>query len=319
MADTLNDGVMSKLDPYEGSANDKQMQALRSLISAGVGGSTLNDLWLQYCTQEGFTQGTTQERIKAFMLSRLGAFPSSNYNDIQRAFWNSGGAFDPTAQIFDFSDRALRDLPVRMQALGFTYERNSPKTVLQYVQYVQNLYLWSEQFDNAVWFKDGLTVQANAALAPDSRTTADKLTPSFATQIHAVSQAVTLDNSKTYAASMYIANAGLNYAVFIVNTGAGEIQATVDLTTGAVTNVVGAIALSIEVAAVGTLRRCIASFTTDATGTPTVKVAAVQTAGVNSFSGDGVNGIYVWGAQVQEGGVSAYAITTSMALYWHRI
>lgn len=43
-----------------------------------------------------------------------------------------------------------------------------------------NLLTWSEQFDNAIWLKQTLTVTANAHTAPDGSATADAAVPTSA-------------------------------------------------------------------------------------------------------------------------------------------
>ena len=51
-----------------------------------------------------------------------------------------------------------------------------------------NLLTYSEQFDNAAWTKDAVTVTANAGVAPDGTTTADAVVPTATTAIHRVVQ-----------------------------------------------------------------------------------------------------------------------------------
>jgi hypothetical protein len=88
---TLNDGVMSKLSAYQGTANDKQMQFLQAVVIAAAPGDTLDDLWTKYMIQGGYSVagGTLQEQITRFMNAAVGMpVGLTTYNDIQTAYWN---------------------------------------------------------------------------------------------------------------------------------------------------------------------------------------------------------------------------------------
>jgi len=89
MAATLNDGVLSKLAAYPGTANDKQKAWLNAIVIGSNDSHTLDGLWGMLCTQSGFTDGTTQDRVREYMRQVIGASPTATYNDIQRAFWNT--------------------------------------------------------------------------------------------------------------------------------------------------------------------------------------------------------------------------------------
>jgi hypothetical protein len=323
MTDTLNDGVMSKLSQFSGTANDKQVQALRSLISAGVAGSALNDLWLQYCTQEGFTQGTTQERIKALMLSSLGAFPSSNYNDIQRAFWNSASTpINPTEFFFDFDTGPLTNLPANMLALNFVYTRTGTKYVLQdlgaglllvqlaqnqfgnsydgvggrYAYWaekaVQNLFGFTQAFDNAYWAKTNTTITPNSVISPDTSLTADTIVESVdggAAQHFVAKNMATAGTRQTFSA--YIKAAGRSRVQLLF----GSANPIFDLISGTLfSNPSGLGTPAIEYAG-NNWWRCSITQTPTATAARFIIVEGTQT----SYQGDGRGALYIWGAQLE--------------------
>lgn len=67
----------------------------------------------------------------------------------------------------------------------------------------RNLLTYSEQMDNAVWVKGGVSVSANAAIAPDRTATADLLTGTGATpRVYQLLGGIT--NGGTYTASVYV-------------------------------------------------------------------------------------------------------------------
>lgn len=55
----------------------------------------------------------------------------------------------------------------------------------------ENQILWSEQVDNVAWIKANVTINADASIAPDGTTTADKLEETAVTNTHFINQTVT--------------------------------------------------------------------------------------------------------------------------------
>lgn len=86
---TLNDAVMSALSAFTGTSNDRQRQWLLSMLAVTPSTyATLDDLWGLFVYQEGFTSGTLQENICAYMKSVIGGSPVGTYNDIELQFWS---------------------------------------------------------------------------------------------------------------------------------------------------------------------------------------------------------------------------------------
>lgn len=79
----------------------------------------------------------------------------------------------------------------------------------------ENLLLRSEEMDNASWIKSGLTVTANAAIAPDGTLTADLLSNTTTESIY---QQTTLSavSGSVYTYSVYVKQASLDWIRFIV-------------------------------------------------------------------------------------------------------
>jgi len=100
----------------------------------------------------------------------------------------------------------------------------------------ENLLTFSEQFNNAVWTKTvGLTVIADAAVAPNGTMTADRIVPPNGTGNAALAQGFTYLSS-IYSPSFYAKADGYNFVQFFSTVGASSGFINFDLTTGAVTN-----------------------------------------------------------------------------------
>jgi hypothetical protein len=68
-----------------------------------------------------------------------------------------------------------------------------------------NLLLRSQEFDNASWARNAITVSANttATTAPDGTSTADKFVENSGTSVHNNAQTITATSSTTYTVSIY--------------------------------------------------------------------------------------------------------------------
>lgn len=79
----------------------------------------------------------------------------------------------------------------------------------------ENLLTYSEEMDNAIWIKAGLTVTNNAAIAPDGTLTADLLSNTTTESIY---QQTTLPaaSGSVYSYSVYVKQASLDWIRFIV-------------------------------------------------------------------------------------------------------
>lgn len=187
-----------------------------------------------------------------------------------------------------------------------------------------NLLLRSEEFDNnAAWSKSRSTVTANATTSPDGTVNADKLVEdTTATNTHRVyQQASKAASSLTRTFSVYLKASERTFSRITVADNIEGVTARVDIdlsagTIGAATvsggSTITSPSATISAAGSGWYRVTLTA-TFDATITsPGAFVFVCNALGGVSYTGDGSSGIFVWGAQWEDGSwATSYIPTTS--------
>jgi len=186
-----------------------------------------------------------------------------------------------------------------------------------------NLLLYSDQLDVATtWPSANIDVTANAIVSPDGTTNADaiieKTTP---TVFHYINQSVTKAASAIqYVASFYVKNKGRDIIINIQSSAVNGVVARINPETGYPAS---------GIAAFGTGWTA-GSLTTTSVGDGWYKVVMVATSdtaitaqfqcslynvalATNIYTGDGVSGVYIWGAQLEAGSFATSYIPTAGA------
>jgi len=165
-----------------------------------------------------------------------------------------------------------------------------------------NLLLYSSEFSNAYWTKQTVTLGASG-VAPDGTTTAPLLIPSGSPNVQQLYRLNVVASSTCVMSIFAKASNPTVINTFDILDGAnGANGGTFNLSTGLPTNKGSGIALMVPVG--NGWYRCVAVATT--TGfrlyCPTPS---------SSASGDGTNGLYIWGAQLEAGSFATSYIPTT--------
>ena len=175
-----------------------------------------------------------------------------------------------------------------------------------------NLATYSEQLDNAAWIKLNGSVTANIAVSPDGTSNADAFIPNTTSGVHALRSNL-FNQSATASHSWFVKANGYTKIAVRESELVGN-YATFNLTTGTLisTNQTG----SIQNLGNGWYRCTLVDTTTGVNAqTSIVVLPDSYTSGdpiVVNWSGDGTQGVFAWGAQVELSSYpTSYIPTTS--------
>ena len=193
-----------------------------------------------------------------------------------------------------------------------------------------NLLSYSSQFDNALWTKHtfikpfGSGSVVDATTAPDGTTTADLITETATLGTHYVYRLVTVVPGQPYTFSQYYKPNGRRYlrVSFVSGASVHGCYCDVDLQTTTIVNqgsLGGGSFISATITApdtYGFVRVSVSGATLAASSfvVSTLRDAAtnVSTEAAQNYTGDGLAGVYFWGAQFEPGAVASdYKATTA--------
>jgi hypothetical protein len=174
--------------------------------------------------------------------------------------------------------------PVTGESLGLLRENQAT-----------NLLTYSEQFDNAAWTKDNSTITSNTIVAPDGTLTGDKLVENTATAQHRVYQGVTV-SAGAHTFTFYAKAAERNW-VYVGFTAGSASYVFFDLINGVVGNIAASYTASISAVGNGWYRCSVTR--TETAGLRYAEIGLASADNTISYTGNGVSGIYIWGAQLE--------------------
>ena len=171
-----------------------------------------------------------------------------------------------------------------------------------------NLCLWSEDLTKTDWIKQQTTISANSTTSPDGTQNADKLAINNGITGGYVYQLKSTTSGTVYTGSFYIKAGGVNYTKFYTNISGSYNEAVVNLTTGAITNSDFAITPTTQSVGNGWYR---VNYTvTSGGGQVVVYIDGGSTSNGGGYTGNGTDGIYIWGAQLEASSYSTSYVPT---------
>ena len=190
---------------------------------------------------------------------------------------------------------SVKELPGNHRTQATTAAR--PLYALHPVGGVRNLLEYTEEFDNAVWTKSAVTVTANSTTAPDGETTSDKLIETTGAGAHLVQQQFT-SLAAEYTLTCYMKQAERSIGYIRAFDGIGH-ATYFDLSAGTVLTSAAGNTATITLDENG-FYRCSVSRTYLPTASALFQVGCTTTDNVLSYTGDGISGIFIWGAQLEQ-------------------
>jgi hypothetical protein len=166
-----------------------------------------------------------------------------------------------------------------------------------------NLATFSEQFDNAAWTTQEITVTANAGIAPDGTQSADKIIPTAVTGTHQILSAALVSSSQC-AFGVFAKADGYN-TIDMLDRASASNGARFNVLNGTVEQIFGSATATITPYGNGWYRCVVVATTTG------VRFYVPTAAG--NFTGNGTSGVLFWGAQLEAGAYATSYIPTTTA------
>jgi hypothetical protein len=165
--------------------------------------------------------------------------------------------------------------------------------------------------DNADWFKQNLTITANATTSPDGTQNADLLDDGTASgSQHWIYQGPSFSNSIAYTISFYAKYVSRKYMAINIFNGSTSQYVTYDIQNGSVFGSTGDVTASITSVGNGWYR-VVYTRTMAASGSPNFRIALADDTGSVTYTGSNKQ-VYMWGAQLEESSYpTSYIPTTS--------
>jgi hypothetical protein len=173
-----------------------------------------------------------------------------------------------------------------------------------------NLVTFSEQFDNAGWTKQGLTITANSAVSPDGYTNADLLDDgtSASTQ-HWFFQGTTLANSTTYTLSLYAKYVSRQNMIINIFNGASSQYVNYNIQNGTIVGSTGDVTASITSVGNGWYRLTYTR-TMAASGGSNHRIGLADDTGSETYTGSNKQTL-IYGCQIEAGTYATSYIPTT--------
>jgi hypothetical protein len=200
----------------------------------------------------------------------------------------------------------IEEVPIDTARIDYDPETGECKGLLVEEQRT-NLLTWSEDFSNAAWGKVNATITANAVAAPDGTTTVDKLVESTGTGEHYVEKSHPAQPVGTKMVASIFVKAYSADRDFEMRLAGGVVARTlINANTKTVKSGTG----FVEEWGNDYLRVVTPFEVTKGTIPILFRAQLLDPVDGRIYTGDGTGGIYIWGAQLEEGSYPTSYIPT---------
>jgi len=181
----------------------------------------------------------------------------------------------------------------------------------------RNLAEYSEQFDNASWVKNAATVTANVIASPFGIVTADKLVENSSNTLHYLNLPASSTPAGTNTLSVYAKADGRDWIwLYFFDGVLGSLTGYFNISNGTLGTIQSGLTASIT--SVGnSWYRCSITRTQTNAGNGGFGLGTANN--VQSYLGNGTSGVYIWGAQLEQGSILTEYFPTTTRLNIPRI
>jgi len=178
-----------------------------------------------------------------------------------------------------------------------------------------NLIAYSEDFSQSAWIKTRSSISSNSSISPDGTLNADKLIEDTSTNTHSTQNNVTIGNVDTTISVFVKADTRSRVRFILTDLTTGDYRVDLNLNNLSVIENKGGsrgswtnTSYKVENFTNNWYKVSLTA-TKGAGSQASLSINLLDNSGNHAYTGDGTSGIYVWGAQLEDGNLSSYIPT----------